>query len=32
MFGGAMFPRVTIAPYVLSLGPHDFFWFRLRWV
>jgi maltose alpha-D-glucosyltransferase/alpha-amylase len=32
MFGGSLFPRIHEAPYVLSLGPYDFFWFRLRWL
>jgi maltose alpha-D-glucosyltransferase/alpha-amylase len=32
MFGGSVFPRVSTAPYVLTLGPYDFYWFRLRWL
>jgi maltose alpha-D-glucosyltransferase/alpha-amylase len=32
MFGGSVFPRVGARPYVLTLGPYDFFWFRLRWL
>ena len=32
MFGGSIFPRVTAAPYVLTLGPYGAFWFRLRWL
>lgn len=32
MFGGSIFPRVGRAVYQLSLGPHGFYWFRLRWV
>jgi maltose alpha-D-glucosyltransferase/alpha-amylase len=32
MFGGSLFPRVGEAPYVLTLGPHGFYWFRLRWL
>jgi len=32
MFGGSLFPRIERAPYVLTLGPYDFYWFRLRWV
>jgi maltose alpha-D-glucosyltransferase/alpha-amylase len=32
MFGGSLFPRVGRGEYPLALGPHDFFWFRLRWV
>jgi maltose alpha-D-glucosyltransferase/alpha-amylase len=29
MFGETVFPRITDAPYFLSLGPHTFYWFRL---
>ena len=32
MFGGSLFPRIGVAPYVLSLSPHSFYWFRLRWL
>jgi maltose alpha-D-glucosyltransferase/alpha-amylase len=32
MFGGSVFPRIGLAPYVLTLGPYDVFWFRLRWL
>jgi maltose alpha-D-glucosyltransferase/alpha-amylase len=32
MFGLSMFPRIGEPPYVLTLGPYDFFWFRLRWL
>jgi len=32
MFGGSLFPRIGEAPYVLTLGPYDFFWFKLRWL
>jgi maltose alpha-D-glucosyltransferase/alpha-amylase len=32
MFGGSVFPRVTRDPYVLTLGPYTFYWFRLRWL
>jgi maltose alpha-D-glucosyltransferase/alpha-amylase len=32
MFGNSPFPRIGSEAYVLSLGPHDFFWFRLRWL
>jgi maltose alpha-D-glucosyltransferase / alpha-amylase len=32
MFGGSLFPRIGDRPYVLTLGPYDFFWFRLRWL
>jgi len=30
MFGKNIFPRVGEAPYLLTLGPYNFFWFRLR--
>jgi len=30
MFGGNMFPRVGDLPYLLTLGPYQFYWFRLR--
>jgi maltose alpha-D-glucosyltransferase/alpha-amylase len=32
MFGGSLFPRVGDSPYVLTLGPYGFYWFRLRWL
>jgi maltose alpha-D-glucosyltransferase / alpha-amylase len=32
MFGRSLFPRIGKAPYVLTLGPYDFFWFTLRWL
>jgi maltose alpha-D-glucosyltransferase/alpha-amylase len=32
MFGGSLFPRIHDRPYVMTLGPYDFFWFRLRWL
>jgi maltose alpha-D-glucosyltransferase/alpha-amylase len=32
MFGGGPFPRISARPYVLTLGPYNFFWFRLRWL
>ncbi len=32
MFGGSVFPRIGERPYVMTLGPYDFFWFRLRWL
>jgi maltose alpha-D-glucosyltransferase / alpha-amylase len=32
MFGRSVFPRIADAPYVMTLGPYDFFWFRLRWL
>jgi maltose alpha-D-glucosyltransferase / alpha-amylase len=30
MFGGSVFPRIGTAPYVMMVGPYDFYWFRLR--
>jgi maltose alpha-D-glucosyltransferase/alpha-amylase len=30
MFGKSLFPRIGELPYMLTLGPYDFFWFRLR--
>ena len=30
MFGRSLFPRVGDPPYLLTLGPYQFFWFRLR--
>jgi maltose alpha-D-glucosyltransferase/alpha-amylase len=30
MFGGSIFPRIGAAPYVMMMGPYDFYWFRLR--
>ncbi|MGH9445709.1 MAG: maltose alpha-D-glucosyltransferase [Terriglobia bacterium] len=30
MFGGNPFPRISTHPYLLTLGPYQFFWFRLR--
>jgi len=32
MFGGSLFPRIRERPYVLTLGPYDFYWFKLRWL
>jgi maltose alpha-D-glucosyltransferase/alpha-amylase len=32
MFGGSVFPRVGRDPYVMMLGPYNFYWFRLRWL
>jgi maltose alpha-D-glucosyltransferase/alpha-amylase len=32
MFGGSIFPRIGREPYIMTLGPYDFFWFRLRWL
>jgi maltose alpha-D-glucosyltransferase/alpha-amylase len=29
MFGKSLFPRIG-EPYILTLGPYDFFWFKLR--
>jgi maltose alpha-D-glucosyltransferase / alpha-amylase len=29
LLGGARFPPVRESPYFLSLGPYDFYWFRL---
>jgi maltose alpha-D-glucosyltransferase/alpha-amylase len=30
MFGGNPFPRIKRQPYLVTLGPHQFYWFRLR--
>jgi maltose alpha-D-glucosyltransferase / alpha-amylase len=30
VFGGNLFPRVGSLPYLLTLGPYQFYWFRLR--
>ncbi|HXU91664.1 MAG TPA: maltose alpha-D-glucosyltransferase [Methylomirabilota bacterium] len=30
MLGGARFPPIGRAPYFLSVGPHDFYWFTLE--
>ncbi len=30
MFGKNIFPRVGESPYLLTLGPYQFYWFRLR--
>ena len=30
MSGKNIFPRVGDLPYLLTLGPYQFFWFRLR--
>jgi maltose alpha-D-glucosyltransferase/alpha-amylase len=32
LFGGSIFPRIGRNPYVMMLGPYDFYWFRLRWL
>jgi maltose alpha-D-glucosyltransferase/alpha-amylase len=29
LFGKIPFPAITDAPYFVTLGPHNFFWFRL---
>ena len=30
MLGGVEFPRIGELPYLLTLGPHDFYWFSLE--
>jgi len=30
MFGGNPFPRIGKLPYLLTMGPYHFYWFRLR--
>ncbi len=30
MFGKNLFPRIGNSPYLLTMGPYQFFWFRLR--
>ncbi len=30
MFGRNIFPRIGDAPYLLTMGPYQFYWFRLR--
>ncbi len=30
MSGGNLFPRIGDMPYLLTLGPYQFYWFRLR--
>ncbi len=30
MFGKNLFPRIGSLPYLLTMGPHQFYWFRLR--
>jgi maltose alpha-D-glucosyltransferase/alpha-amylase len=30
MFGRNIFPRIGDVPYLLTLGPYQFYWFRLR--
>jgi maltose alpha-D-glucosyltransferase/alpha-amylase len=30
MFGETLFPRIGENPYLLTMGPYQFYWFRLR--
>jgi maltose alpha-D-glucosyltransferase / alpha-amylase len=30
MFGRNIFPRIGDLPYLLTMGPHQFYWFRVR--
>ncbi len=30
VFSGNAFPRISSAPYTLTMGVHDYFWFRLK--
>jgi maltose alpha-D-glucosyltransferase / alpha-amylase len=30
MFGRSLFPRIGTLPYLLTMGPYAFYWFRLR--
>ena len=30
MFGNSLFPRIGTLPYLLTMGPYAFYWFRLR--
>jgi maltose alpha-D-glucosyltransferase/alpha-amylase len=32
MFGRSVFPRISREPYVMMMGPYNFYWFRLRWL
>jgi maltose alpha-D-glucosyltransferase/alpha-amylase len=32
MFGHSLFPRIGELPYMLTLSPFGFYWFRLRWL
>jgi maltose alpha-D-glucosyltransferase / alpha-amylase len=32
MFGHSLFPRIGELPYMLTLSPYGFFWFKLRWL
>jgi hypothetical protein len=27
-----VFPRISHEPYVMMMGPYNFYWFRLRWL
>jgi maltose alpha-D-glucosyltransferase/alpha-amylase len=31
LFGQTRFPMIGDLPYLLTLGPHGFYWFRLNW-
>ena len=30
MFGNSLFPRIGELPYLLTMGPYAFYWFKLR--
>jgi maltose alpha-D-glucosyltransferase/alpha-amylase len=30
MFGNSLFPRIGELPYLLTMGPYEFYWFKLR--
>jgi maltose alpha-D-glucosyltransferase/alpha-amylase len=32
MFGHSVFPRIGREPYVMMMGPYNFYWFKLRWL
>ena len=32
MFGGSIFPQIGHEPYIMMMGPYNFYWFRLRWL
>jgi maltose alpha-D-glucosyltransferase/alpha-amylase len=32
MFGESIFPRIGREPYIMMMGPYNFYWFRLRWL
>jgi maltose alpha-D-glucosyltransferase/alpha-amylase len=32
MFGRSVFPRIGSEPYIMMMGPYNFYWFRLRWL